>query len=263
MGVVAQKKLRRVLSLGAGVQSTTLLLMAEHGETEPLDVAVFADTGWEPAAVYRHLDWLREEVQRIPIVVISKGNIRDDTTAGTRFASLPFYVLNQNGEPGKARRQCTKEYKIAPIRKQVRQRFPGEPIEMWIGISLDEAHRMKDSGVRYITNRWPLIERGMTRHDCLNWLQAHGYPEPPKSSCIGCPFHGNAYWRDMKRNRPAEFADAVGFDAAIRDKAHHTFNGELYVHRSLIPLADVDLRNEQDRGQMDMFGEECDGVCFT
>lgn len=48
-----------VLSLGAGVQSTTLLLMACHGEFDEQPVeAIFADTGWEPAAVYRHLDWL-------------------------------------------------------------------------------------------------------------------------------------------------------------------------------------------------------------
>ena len=49
----------RVLSLGAGVQSTTLALMAAHGEIGPMpDCAIFADTGWEPNAVYEHLAWL-------------------------------------------------------------------------------------------------------------------------------------------------------------------------------------------------------------
>lgn len=37
----------RILSLGAGVQSSTLALMAEHGEIEKPDYAIFADTGWE------------------------------------------------------------------------------------------------------------------------------------------------------------------------------------------------------------------------
>jgi hypothetical protein len=46
-----------VLSLGAGVQSTTLALMAAQGEIQPLpDCAIFADTGWEPATVYRHFE---------------------------------------------------------------------------------------------------------------------------------------------------------------------------------------------------------------
>ena len=49
----------RVISLGAGVQSTTMALLAAHGEIQPMpDAAIFADTGWEPAAVYRHLEWL-------------------------------------------------------------------------------------------------------------------------------------------------------------------------------------------------------------
>ena len=45
-----------IISLGAGVQSTTMALMAAHGEITPMpDCAIFADTGWEPKAVYDHL----------------------------------------------------------------------------------------------------------------------------------------------------------------------------------------------------------------
>jgi len=45
----------RALSLGAGVQSTTLALMAAHGEIGPMpDCAIFADTGWEPQALGVH-----------------------------------------------------------------------------------------------------------------------------------------------------------------------------------------------------------------
>jgi len=32
----------KIISLGAGVQSTTLALLAHHGEIEPPDYAVFA-----------------------------------------------------------------------------------------------------------------------------------------------------------------------------------------------------------------------------
>lgn len=65
----------RVLSLGAGVQSTTLALMAAHGEIGPMpDCAIFADTGWEPAAVYEHLAWLRSpNVLPFPVHIISGG----------------------------------------------------------------------------------------------------------------------------------------------------------------------------------------------
>ncbi len=61
-----------VLSLGAGVQSTCVLLMSCRGVLPKLDCAVFADTGWEPKAVYDHLEWLKGEAERagIPVHVV-------------------------------------------------------------------------------------------------------------------------------------------------------------------------------------------------
>ena len=48
-----------VISLGGGVQSSVMALMASDGafDTEP-DCAIFADTHWEPPSIYTHLDWL-------------------------------------------------------------------------------------------------------------------------------------------------------------------------------------------------------------
>jgi 3'-phosphoadenosine 5'-phosphosulfate sulfotransferase (PAPS reductase)/FAD synthetase len=113
----------RVLSLGAGVQSSTLLLMACEGE-EQIDAAVFADTGWEPAAVYKHLDWLESQAQAagIPLHRVSEGDIRSDALDAShgRFASMPLYQQNADGTRGMARRQCTSEYKLKPIRRQVK-----------------------------------------------------------------------------------------------------------------------------------------------
>ncbi len=47
----------KVLSLGAGVQSSVMLLMADRGLLgDKPDVAIFADTQWEPKEVYEHLE---------------------------------------------------------------------------------------------------------------------------------------------------------------------------------------------------------------
>ncbi len=51
---------------------------------------------------------------------------------------------------------------------------------------------MKPSFEDWQVSRWPLIEKGVTRQDCLRWLERHGYPTLPKSSCIGYPFHSDA-----------------------------------------------------------------------
>jgi len=83
----------------------------------------------------------------------------------------------------------TREYKLDPIRRKVRELHEAagrRPVEQWLGISLDEIGRMRTSDVQYITHRYPLVERRLTRWDCQRWLQAHGWPEVPKSSCIGC-----------------------------------------------------------------------------
>lgn len=256
----------RVLSLGAGVQSSALLLMALHGEIERPDVAIFADTGWEPKAVY---DWLAQ-LQMIaakydfPIHITSAGNLRDKALAKPEAVDMPLYMRNLEGKSAILRRQCTQRFKIYPVRVKITELLGvktgrGKNVEQWFGISLDEATRMRVSDVKYITNRYPLIERRLTRQDCLMWLERNGYPRPPKSACIGCPYHSDEIWRDMKLNHPEEWADAVATDEALRH-ARGKY-GETFLHRKLIPLRLVDLSTPQDKGQMDMFDMECFGMC--
>jgi hypothetical protein len=89
----------RVLSLGASVQSTTLALMAAQGEIGPMpDCAIFADTGWEPNAVYEHLAWLRSpNILPFPVHIVSAGNLRADIVAGAQgghWASIPAVTRN-------------------------------------------------------------------------------------------------------------------------------------------------------------------------
>ena len=220
----------RVLSLGAGVQSTTVALLAVEGVLPKPDAAVFADTGWEPAAVYAHLDRLAAVLggAGIPLIRLQHGDLRGDALdPGHRFVSMPLFTVNPDGSQGMSRRQCTGEYKTKPIRRRIRQllgypppgRVPaGVYAEQWIGFSTDEIHRV-DGGKdqpRYVRSTYPLLELGMSRGDCQRWLSARGWAGVPKSACIGCAFHGNRQWREMRDQRPAEWADAVAFDRAIR-----------------------------------------------
>ena len=85
-------------------------------------------------------------------------------------------------------------------------------VEVWIGISMDEVVRMKPSRFWWQENRWPLLEKKMTRQHCLDWYEGKGFNVPVKSACIGCPFHDDNFWIDMRDNRPNEFKEAVFFD---------------------------------------------------
>lgn len=268
-----------VISLGAGVQSSTMALLAAHGEITPMPTcAIFADTQWEPRAVYDWLAWLETRLP-FPVVRVTKGNIRSDQVTarmrggrvnGARWTSLPYFTDTGAAREGRVRRQCTSEYKIQPIEKYMRrellglahrQRAPKEPaIVQWRGISVDEAHRMKPASHPWYVTRYPLVmELGMTRADCLNWMQRNDYPRPPRSACIGCPYHSDHEWRSMRDERPEEWQDAIAFDASIRKAGG--MRGDTYLHRSLKPLAEVDLSTAEEAGQASLFGQECEGMC--
>lgn len=247
--VAALPPLLRVLSLGAGVQSTTVALMAAHGEITPMpDCAIFADTKWESPETYAHLDRL-EKLLPFPVYRVSAGDIRD-VIATERFDPVPWFMQGSMG-----RRQCTKEFKLYPIRRKVREMLGGKTpkggCEMWLGISRDEAHRMKPSNVLYIKNRWPLIELDMTRQACLRRLEQFGITAP-RSACGGCPFLSDDEWRERKASTQWPEIVALSHKLAAR--------GE-YMHRSLLPMDEVDLRTSAERGQPDLFGNECEGMC--
>lgn len=262
----------RVLSLGAGVQSTVLALLACDGTLPGLDAAVFADTGWEPPAVYEQVDRLAAELARvgIPLYRVSSGNLRADTLDPEhRFVSVPYFTRNADGGEGMGRRQCTSEYKLKPIKVKVRELlgYPHpKPVprdvfaEQWIGFSTDEIHRVRDRlDVNYARPRYPLLELGMSRKDCQRWLERAGWGHTAKSACIGCPFHGNAQWRELRDNHPEQWADAVDFDRRIRKggASANPLDGEAFLHRSRVPLdlAPIDrvTRGEYADMQLDLF----------
>lgn len=256
------------ISYGAGVQSTALLLLALEGRLNPApQAAIFADTQWEPRAVYQHL-WSMGELcseHGFPLHVVTAGDLRADSLDDeVSFAKMPLY--QQKGS-GMLRRQCTREYKIAPMGKEMRRILGYEPrqrmpkVHVYLGISVDEVERARPSRIGWQENRFPLLDLGWRRSDCLQYLQDKGVVTPPKSSCIGCPYHSNRYWLDMKNNRPEEWADVLEFDDRVRD-LHLRATGKkpisLYVHRSGTPMRTADLQESQG----DLFANECDGYCF-
>lgn len=268
----------RILSLGAGVQSTTLLLMMLHEEIEPADHVIFANTGWEPKKVYDHLAVLQQMLaaRGIPFHEVSAGNIRKDALENEkRFATMPFHMINEDGTRGMIRRQCTSEYKINPLLKKQRELVglkPGQRSKQHlattiIGISWDETQRMRDAAFPWLRNEYPLVDRRITRKMCLDWCKKNGYALPPRSACVGCPFKSNYEWRLLRTTMPDEWLDAVAFDKEFREKARKS--GKLrsipFLHKDAKPLDEVDLRTDEEKGIMtlfaDEFGQECEGMC--
>ena len=269
----------RSLSLGAGVQSTVLALMAERGEyglPKP-DVAIFADTGWEPPGVYEHLNWLEEQLS-FEVVRVSAGNIKDNILEGTspdgnNYLGIPAFLTTTDGSKAIASRQCTTKYKVRPINRYLRQRVgiaPGRrapknvQVEIWLGISADEPLRQKESREEWATNRYPLVELGFSRAQLLNWF-TENYPGRylPRSSCIGCPYRSDGEWKRLKSSEPGAFEEAVFVDRALREvpavRSAITRKGNAYLHKSRVPLSEVDFEQATDYDSYMM--DECEGLC--
>lgn len=272
-----------VLSLGAGVQSTTVYLLSLDGKIQRFDAAIFADTQDEPEAVYRHLSWLTKEgAGRIPIIITSAGRLGDDLTRGMNttgqlFVSIPAYTAPPGVTPasGQTRRQCTKEYKTQPVERAIRRQLcglaPGRRIpksiavHRYFGISTDEARRAVSIRERLAGQgecHFPLIEMGWSRGHCARFNEQRCPHEVTRSACVFCPYKSDAEWLRLKREDPIGWSRAVEIDTALRDpeirkKKHRE---SLYVHRSAQPLATVILRNE-GQGVFPYFALECEGMC--
>ncbi len=267
----------QVLSLGAGVQSTVMALMAEQeyeGFPKP-DFAIFADTGWEPKAVYDHLDWLEQQLS-YPVIRVSNGNIREDilrgiNPEGRKFIDIPVFVVKDDGKHYVGTRQCTKQYKLKPIHQYLRQHLglkngqltpKDQQVDMWLGLSIDEAARVKPSKQAWITLVYPLLERDISRAQLYQWFQER-YPgrDLPKSACIGCPYHTDRMWASMKENDPISFQDAVNIEWAMQNvpQSRGALTGTAYLHKSRLPLNEVKFNTQGT--EVDSMQEECEGLC--
>ncbi len=277
----------RALSLGAGVQSSVLALLLSRGDQrlvdagyEKPDIAVFADTGWEPDYVYQHLDWLETQLD-FELIRVSDGNLKENlrrakTVSGHDFVDVPMFVTNPDGGAGILRRQCTNHYKIRPIHRAVRERAGGKRgrpfpknthAEMWLGISTDEILRMKPSREPWTVHKWPLIDIGMSRQDCLDWFESE-YPDRhlPRSACVICPYRSDAHWREMWEMEPDSFDEAVKFDRwlrkSTRNPVRQVLAGRPYLHRTRQPLESavtaIAAGTLEDDG---LFEDECEGHC--
>ncbi|HFC10139.1 MAG TPA: hypothetical protein ENJ54_09875 [Chloroflexi bacterium] len=254
------------LSLGAGLQSTTIAEMVVEGDLPRPTAAIFADTGNEPPWVYEHLGYLEGRLASVGVPLWrvrrkgSHGLVEDIFTPGLRSYPLPpFHIEGERGK-GMLHRQCTKEYKVIPLRQAI-QRYllendqarvnragavrvkPGVQATLWVGISTDERKRARPSGVSWLRHTYPLLEKGMSRADCVAWLRKRGLPIPRKSSCLICPYHSRDFWVDLRRDYPDLWAQVVAIDERLRQPLglawQQALGGAPYIHRSCSPLTEA------------------------
>lgn len=253
----------RVIAWGRGVPSTTMAVMSALGDLEVVDAVLHCDAGWEHYGTYDVGDYFSGWLTRrgVHVEVLATGDIRREGC--DEHVHMPLWT--ETGGP--LQWQCTRHFKVAPQRRRMREllgydpsRAPAPPagsIEQWIGYTFEERHRMRPSRRQYVVSRWPLIERRMTRRDCIDYLRAHGLRIPPPSSCVGCPFKSAERWR---LTCAGDMDEAIAFDEGIRGNPLMGKGGlmadRLYVYKPQggLPVAlaeaDFDLGRDGDGGQL-------------
>ena len=320
------------ISLGAGVQSSALYVLSALGQrgVPRADVAVFADTGDEPAYVYEQLEKLGEWGRRnggAPIHIVEEGSGSLSEVMRLRWVPIPAFTWlpesptahladdeapdvidvgrtdllvrqapdertrgrRRRNREGMLRRQCTKEFKVVPIQRFIKEMMLGVPrghpvkqrVRSMMGFSSEEVFRMKPSREKWIDSAYPLVDARLYRPHCIRIVEDAGLGTPRKSACVFCPYHSDRYWAEMKYGDPKSFEKSVAVDEMIRSAASraqlYQSDGkaeaslrvpvpgrskdgidadEIFVHRSCTPLKDVQFGD-----QPSLWGEECEGHC--
>lgn len=284
------------VSFGAGTQSTALAFLVinrderlrERARLGPddsphwPDIFLFADTGDEPRAVYRHtwemaklFDYhdiefriVRGEERSLSDHVIEKA---DDGEGG--ISTPPLFVGGTDkrgrhtGIP--IRRSCTADFKARPLDREAKRYWTERlghddfSVVQWLGISSDEKRRMRESGELWRFYRYPLIEMGWTRWHCQQYLQGQTYldgspVEIVRSSCVYCPFHSKEEWRHIRDSDSDDWARAKAFQDEIysiyeRDDGFAGVKKKPHINRWAKPIEELDLSDDDD--QLDMWDE--------
>lgn len=252
-----------VLSYGGGRQTVAICALVAEGKLPRPERIVMADTGREDPATWRYLDaHVRPMLRNVGLEV---------EIASHRLATVDLY--GKNGDlllpaftaGGKLPTLCSTEWKQRVVRRYLRSLGygPDRPIEMWLGISLDEIGRAKESDKRWVKHGFPLLFNvTMTKQECIKYVLSLGLPETPQSSCWMCPHRQNDQWARLRDNDPAHWKAAVELDARIRQRDER---GGVFLHKDRVPLSEADL-SAPPEPESSLFGPMADcnsGHCFV
>lgn len=247
-----------VWSYGGGTQSAAIAVMILTGELPRPDIAVMADTSRECSETWQYLKLVVQPALdkiRLTVEIVPHSYAYWDIVKGKNNALLIPAFARQSGSVGKLPTYCSHEWKRRPIQRWLRKQGVND-CDCWLGISTDEAERMKPSDLKWYRHVYPLIEMVPTsRVQCRNKVLGYGWAEPPKSRCWMCPNMSPQSWKQLRRNWNGDFEKAAALEKEIQQT-----DADIFLHPLAIPLTEAVEQSEQ---QSDMF-DGCDsGFCWT
>ncbi|MEG1256882.1 hypothetical protein [Clostridium sp.] len=272
----------KILSCGAGMQSTALALMScekkKYGddiypEVPIYDAILFCDLGEEPRWVYDQVYFIQcacEDVG-IPFYVL-ESNLHShyvENFGKARVVSIPFWTIDESGKKGKMMRNCTLDYKINVMQKFIRSNLLGykkgqhtrsedlKAHEMHLGFSVEEKHRCKDNPHKMFVNKFLLCDMNLERKDNYAYIKDVWGLETKASACTFCPFHRNYFFKHLKANYQEEYIKLIEFDDLLEIGQPNTkIRSKLYISRSRKRIKDLNEDDFNDKETFDYKGEQ-------
>ena len=255
----------KILSCGAGMQSTALALMScEKAMTSSVlspavpiyDAILFCDLGFEPPWVMQQVEFIQKACNDAGIffkILYSPLYADYMRNFGERRAvSIPWWTLGDDGHKSRMPRNCTIDYKVEVISKYVRWHLLGykkgqqlreedkKAHEMHMGFGYEEQRRCKVNPNPMFVNRFPLVEMRLTRADNYAYILERWGLATRASACTFCPFHKNIFFHYLRENEPREYDRLVEFDHLLRDKTPKPpMDSDLFISRSRKRIEDL------------------------
>lgn len=272
----------KILSCGAGMQSTALALMScekkKYGddiypEVPIYDAILFCDLGEEPSWVYDQVYFIQCACEDVGITFyVLESNLHAhyvENFGKARVVSIPFWTIDESGKKGKMMRNCTLDYKINVMQKFIRsnllgykkgQRTRNEDLkahEMHLGFSVEEKHRCKDNPHKMFVNKFPLCDMNLERKDNYAYIKDVWGLETKASACTFCPFHRNYFFKHLKANYQEEYRKLMEFDDLLEIGQPNTkIRSKLYISRSRKRIKDLNEDDFNDKETFNYKGEQ-------
>lgn len=252
-----------VWSCGGGTQSGAIATLIRSGRLPRPDFAFMTDTGREKSSTWPFVDgFIRPTLAAVglELTIVNAADFTDHLDiiytggSGERTMLLPGFTT-LGGQVGKLSPFCSGKWKRDVGERWMRS-IGIKEARNWIGISRDEARRIRAQHRGWLALWYPLIfEVPMWRSGCVELIRAQGWQgDIPHSACWMCPNQSDSEWLDMRLHQPQDFAAACELEADARKEDPH-----FYLHPRCIPLAEVDFT-----AQHTMFADRgCTSGCFT
>lgn len=210
-----------VWSCGGGRQSAALGVLITQGRIPKPDIAVIVDTEREKSSTWDYYyNTLKPAMSEIGVDLkrIYKSDFATVDLYRNDDLLIPAFTT-QSGKVSKLPTYCSNEWKQRVVRRYLRS-VGVKSCDLYLGISTNEADRMKDSGLKWLRHVYPLIDLGLTVDDCVKIVRQAGWPPASLSACWMCPNQNKSEWLAMSED---DFQKAQHFEREAQQRDPFVF----------------------------------------